>query len=798
MLPPVVRGLLRQRSFAVAAIATLAVGIAASTALFSTVNAALLRPLPYPRADDLYTVRTYFPSGRFTIGLVASEEMTALAQLSDAVAGVAEARRADAALVTDAGARQLVAYGVSGGFFGVFGVPIAMGRAIEPADAVRGAPRVVVLSHALWTTAYGGRHDVIGTIVRFSAGPARVVGVAPAGFEVPAGSDAWLNMWVPENVGHTYDGFIRLRPGVSLASLQTRMTQAMAVLGRKYPDQDDGRAYALRPLLDATVGDLGPILVILFGATALLVVLAAANVINLTLARSTGRAREIAVRAALGASRTRLLSQLIAESVLLSACGGIAGVALAYAGVRLLLRLGGTRLPRLDALTFDARVAVFAAALVLVIGVVVGVVPALRLAGGDVAATINEGGRSVRGSRRTRRLLAVFVVAEIAVAVALVAGAARLVKSYQQLTAIDPGFDSRGRLVLDLLLPPEYLNQARFTAWWRAVEDRLRAAGAAHVASSSSVPLQHEWDSTAFVDLVSRPDIPPDKRPNARMRTVSEDFFPTMGVRILAGRAFQASDGDAAPAVAIVNEAFARRSLSDLDPLRERIKGIKFRQVDGRPVEELVSIVGIASNVKYSALTADPEPVVYLPSSQSVLPRVSVVLTTPDGRPDVRTAEFRAALREVDPKVPVDVHLMSAIVAASLERQRLGMWLLSGFGLAALLLALVGIFGVIAYVVSQRQGELALRQTLGATRAQVFWMVIRDGGRLTAAGLVTGWIIAWWTGRLVARYVYGARSGDLVVLAGSAAIVALVALAATVGPARRASTPEFARALRQD
>jgi putative ABC transport system permease protein len=798
MLPPLLRPLVRQRSFALAAIGTLAVGIGAATALFSTVNAALLRPLPYPRAENIYTVRTFFPSGRFTIGLVASEEMTSLAQMADAVAAVAVTRRNDVALLAEGSAREIRAFGVSGSFFDLVGVPMLLGRGVQKEDEVRGAPLVAVLSHRLWMTAYGGRADVVGSTIRFAQAPARVIGVAPESFDVPAGADAWLNMWVPETIGHGYDGYLRLKPGVTIASLQDRMHQAMSVLGRKYPDQDDGRAYRVRPLLDATVGDLGPILLILFGATALLLVLAAANVINLMLARGTGRAREIAVRAALGASRGRLLAQLIAESLVLSLCGGLVGLAVAYAGIQLLLRLGGSRLPRLDRLTFDSRVTVFAIGLVVLIGVLVGLVPALRLAGGNVAALMNESSRSVRGSRRTRRLLGVFVVAEIAVAVALVAGAARLVRSYQQLTGIDPGFDPRGRLVLDVLMPPDYLRQARWNPWWSVVDERLRAGGASRVATASSIPLEHEWDDTAFVDLVSRPDIPPDKRPNARMRTVSADFFATMGIRLLAGRTFQASDGPDAPAVAIVNETFVKRSLGDRDPLREMIKGLRFRRAGDRLVGEEGAIVGVVADVKYSGLTADPEPVVYRPASQFVSPRVSIVITTPDGRPDGQAARFAAVVRDLEPQAVVDSHMLPAIVAASLERQRLGMWLMSGFGVAALLLALVGIFGVIAYVVSQRQSEMALRQTLGATRGQVFWMVVLDSGRLAAAGLAAGLIGAWWTGRLVAGYVYGARSTDTVVLAGSLAIVATVTVLATIGPARRASTAEFVRALRQD
>jgi putative ABC transport system permease protein len=792
------RSLFRQPSFALAAVGTLALGIAAPTALFSTVNAVLLKPLPYPRPQDIYTVRTFFPSGRFTIGLVASEELSALARITDAVAVTAATRRGDGAIVTDGGARQVVSYAVSERFFELFGAPLALGRGIAREDAVQGAPPVVVLSHALWTAAYGGRPEVVGTSIDFGDRPVRVIGVARADFNVPLSTAVWYNAWMPDSIGHTYEGYVRLQPDVTVASIEGRLDQAMDTLGKKYPDQNSGRAYALRPLLDATVGDLRPILLILFGATALLLVLAAANVTNLVLVRSMGRAREIAIRAALGAGRGRIVRLLVEESLLLAACGGLAGIVAAYAAVRLLMRFGGSRLPRLDSLAFDATVVAFVAVLVVVTGLVVGIVPALRVGDGDVASLMNETGRSVRGSRKTRRLLALFVVAEIVVAVALVAGAARLVRSYQHLERIDPGFDPRGRLVLDVLLPRSYMTQPRRNSWWETAEARLRAAGATQVASASSLPLQQEWDSTTFIDLVSRPDIPPDKRPNARMRLVSPEFFQAMGIRMLSGRAFTEADGPNGESVTIVNEAFVRRSFPEVDPLRERVKDLDNRIVNGKLVVGETAVVGVVADVHYASLTAPAEPTVYVSRAQYLSPRELIVVTTADGTPERHIAEFRAALREVDPKLPVEFGVMSTFVAASLDRHRLGMWLMSGFGIAALLLAMVGVFGVIAYVVAQRTGEMAVRQALGATRAQVVWIVVKEGGKAVALGIAGGLVIAWWMGRMVAGYAFGVAPGDPAILAGSAAVVGLVAIAATVTPAARAATSDLWRALRQD
>src|SRR3954468_4958919 len=749
MIRAAVRSLVRQPSFTLAAAGTLAVGIAATTTLFTTVNAALLRPLPYAHPADLYAARTYFPDGRFAIGLVGTEELAAVAAQTDVVSAVACAVRLDGTLGTDAEPRQIVAFGVSDYFFDLFGVPVQAGRAINGADDVRGAPSVVVLSQALWRNAFGGRPDIVGQSITMSGHPARVVGIAPAGFDVPAGTDVWTNTWFPFSVGHTYDGYVRARPGVPLAQLQTRMNQIFIPLAKKYPEQETGRAYAVRPLLEATVGSLGPILLILFGATALLLVLAAVNVSNLMLARTTSRAREMALRAALGASRRRIIAQLLSESVLVAIAGAVVGSGLAYVAIQLLLRFGAGRLPRLGSVSMDFGVIAFVAFVAGLTGVLIGIAPALRMADTDITSLMNESGRSVRGSRHTRRLLAGFVVAEIAVAVAIVAGAGRLVRSYQNLERLDPGFTPEGLLVLDVALPmPQPPFQDRRNAWWDQTEAALRAAGATQVAASSSLPLEpHEWDSTVFVDMVAHPDVPVDRRPNARLRLVTPGFFQAMGIRLLDGRPITREDGIHTQPVGVVNEAFARRNLGGANPIGEQIKGLHGHREGTTFVDDYVRVVGVVRDVKYSALSGPTEPVVYVPFSQFIPARASIVVTTADGAPEQHGLAFKSALRRVDPRLAIQAKAVTAVVAASLDRERLGMWLMLGFGVAALLLAAVGMFGVIAYVVSQRTGEMAVRQALGATRGQILAKVLREGAGVAVVGLAIGTVAAWWTGR---------------------------------------------------
>jgi putative ABC transport system permease protein len=798
MIRAAARSLLRQPSFTLAAAGILAVGIASTTTLFTTVNAALLRPLPYARPGELYSLRTYFTDGRFTMGMVASEELAAVDALPDIVASTAYATRLDGAIDTEVKPRQVVIYAVSQHFFDLFGVPLEAGRPIDARNAVRGAPQVAVLSQAIWRSAFGAQPDIVGRLVTMAGRPVRVIGVARAGFDVPTGTDVWTNLSSDIDIGHNYEAWVRARPGTALPLLVSRLNQTFIPLAKKYPAWELDRAYEVRPLLDATVGSLGPILVILFSATALLLVLAAVNVTNLILARTTSRTREIAVRSALGASRGRIIAQLLTESVLIAITGAVAGTALAYTAIRWLLQFGASRLPRLGALSMDFNAIAFVALVAGLTGVLMGIVPALRMADTDLSALMNESGRSVHGSRKTRRLLGAFVIAEIAVAVAIVAGAGRLVRSYQNLESLNPGFNPRGLLALDVTLPPPTApTQERRNAWWDDTETALRAAGATEVAATSSLPLEpHEWDVTNFVDLAALPNVPPERRPNARMRQVTPDFFKVMGITLVDGRQVTRQDGIHSQPVVIVNEAFAKHNFGSASAIGERVKSLRGHSENGKFVDDLVPIVGVVRNVKYATLSGAVEPVMYEPFAQFFFRRATIVIATADGAPERHATEFEAALWRIEPRLAIEAKSVPAIVATSLERERLGMWLMLGFGAAALLLAAVGMFGVIAYVVSQRMGEMAVRQALGATRGQILAMVVRDGGGLIAGGLLAGIGVSWWTGHLISAYIFDVSARDPFVLGFSVAIVAMLAFAATLIPARRATSLQLARALR--
>jgi putative ABC transport system permease protein len=782
------RRLRQQPWFAAAAIGTLALGIAAPTALFAIVDATLLRPLPYPRYQDIYTVRTTMTDGRFTMGGVANEEMSSLRRATDGVVASAVTLRRDDTLVTDAASRQVTSVAVSEGFFELFGLPMAVGHGFTPDDYAAPPGSRVVLSQRVWHTMFGSDPRIVGTTIRFAGTSALVVGIAPALFDVPRDADLWAAEHDNESIGHSFDGYVRLKPGLTAAQIQSRLGPMWAALAKKYPDFDVNRAFTMRPLLEAIVGDLGPILVMAFAATALLLVLAMVNVANLQVARSTTRKREIAVRAALGATRWDLLRPLLAESSLIAAAAMALGLPLAYGAVRTIVIIGGTALPRVAGMHLDPRAMVFSTVVMVVAALVVGLVPASTMDTANVAELANEGGRGGQHGPTTRRALGLMVVAEVTLAIALVAGAGRLLLSMQHLMAIDPGFASDGRLAIDVLLPGRtYRAPGPAAAWSQQADERLRALGAIAVGAASSLPLRHEWDYTVFVDVTNRPT-DPSQRPNGRLRTVSPGFFDTCRIKIVAGRGFTDDDRrDGAP-VALINRAWARTFMPDRDPLRERVDpGAFVTRVDGKVVRHDAAIVGIVEDVPYADLTKAAEPTVYVSDTQVTMVRKSIVITTADGHPERLVPQIRSALNKLDPQVPVDFELLSHAVSTSLTWPTLGVLLMTTFGIAALALAATGVFGVIAFVAAQRSGEMAVRLALGAPRGHVFRLVMLQAGSFALPGLGCGMLLAWWIGQLMGKYVYHVSATNAAVLGGSAVLVLAVAIGATLPAARRAA-----------
>src|SRR5262245_30369650 len=624
------RNLSRTPAFLLAAIATLALGIGATTAIFSTVNAVLLRPLPYPNPDDLYSIRTTLTDGRVTSGLLSPVEILRLNDPALSIVRAAGLAPNDVTLLRDDGAPlRTPVYSVSEGFFEIFGLPMTLGGFTHEQftqNARQNTRPVAVISYQVWQDLYHGDPAVVGKPLRFAEITTTVAGVAPRAFDTPHGANFWFNLQDdPQGVNHNYEGFLRLKPGTAIERARSEMAGVMAGLARDFPVSDNSRVYLVRPLAEFIVGDLAPILIVVLSATALLLVLACVNVTNLLLARGAARAREMAVRVALGAQRGRIVRQLLTESLLLATVGAVVGVGAAYVGIRALLRIGASKLPRLDTLTFDMNVLLFALVALVVSGVLVGFAPALRLAATDVKTLMNESGRSTSGGRGTARWLGVMTVAEIALAVTLVAGAGWLIRSFANLRTIDLGFAAENRLLFDVALQgSKFRDGPSVMAANEDLLDRLRALpGVAGVGASSNFPLRggSGQENSLFVELHGEP-MDPAHPLNSRQRSAGPGFFDAMGIKVISGRDFSPEDRRGTPAVVIVNRSFARRYLTGKDPFKTQFS---FGYPTIAPNTES-TIVGIVEDVRMRSITVEPEPAFYTAQSQGPFRRYTMVV----------------------------------------------------------------------------------------------------------------------------------------------------------------------------
>ncbi len=805
-----VRSLAKSPAFPLAAIATLALGIGATTAIFSTLNAVLLKPLPYPRADDIYSLRTALTDGRVTTGLLSGGEVYRLNDPKLSIARAAAFQPGDLTLLrTDGTPQHVKVYGVTEGFFELFGLPLTMGGFAHDdftplPPPVPNQPRVpppppnVVISYRAWKDIFAGDPQIVGKPIRFAeiptaAGGAVIAGVAHPDFDTPHGADFWFAQRVPPNdVNHGFEGFMRVKPGTTIDRAMGEMAQVMDGLAKEFPASDRNRVYVPKPLVEAIVGDLRPILIIVMSATALLLLLACVNVTNLLLARGSARAREMAVRVSLGAGRGRIVRQLLTESVLLAGAGALVGVVVAIAGVRALLTLGASKLPRLDAVTFDSRVLLFALVALVVTGLLVGFAPAIRLARTDVRTLLNESGRSNSGGRTTARWLSVMTVAEIALAIMLVAGAGWLVRGFANLRSIDAGFVPEQRVIFDIAFQGErYRGPDAVHAARNEMLDSLRAIrGVSAVGATSAYPMRGTLENSLILQIHGEP-MDPTNPMGSRQRFVTPGLFAAMGTKLEQGRDFGPEDLPNTQPSAIINRTFAKRYLANRDPI-----GVKFSAGYPQPnPQNEVTIIGVVDDVRQKSLDLEAEPAFYTSLTQVAVPRMTMVVSTPLA--DVASLEsaIRDVVRKQDSQIAVDFELANDVVASTIRRQQLGMTLMLVFGSVAVMLAAVGIYGVVAYANSQRSAELATRLALGSTPVGVFWLVMRQGGTLALIGTAIGLAVSYLTGRIVASQIYAIRTADPLMLSAAIALVVGIALVATMIPAWRASRLNPARVL---
>ena len=793
------RGLRRAPAFSLAAVATLALGIGATTAIFTAVNAALLKPLPYPDSEDLYAVRTTLTDGRVTTGLVSAVELIRLNESRiSIVRAVASSLPQELTLLRDDGQpMKATVYGVTEGFFDTFGLPMTLGTGFTPEHYAGQGPPVIVLSRRAWRDVFNNDPAIVGKAIRFAEFPATtIVGVAPQDLDLPRGTDFYFNLRLnPTDVGHGLEGYMRIKPGTSIDRVRDEMSGVMVAVIRDFPLTGNTRVYVVRPLVDQIVGDLSTILIVVLSATGVLLVLACVNVTNLLLARGAARAREMAVRVSLGAGRARIVRQLLTESVVLATAGAVTGVLLGFGGLRLLLSAGAATLPRLETVTIDGTVLLFALAILVASSVIVGFAPALRLAGTDLKTLMNESGRSAAGGRATTRWLGTLMVAEIALSVTLVAGAGWLIRSFANLRAVNAGFIGSGRLLFDVgFNGPKYPNPPAVDNAWQDLLGRVRQLpGVVAVGTTSNFPLRLQPEASLLLQFKGEP-FDANNPMGARQRLAGPGFFKAMGTPILTGRDFSDADQPGTQSVALVNRTFANRYLKGRDPI-----GVRFMSgyPDIRPESE-TEIIGVVDDIRQKSLSEAAEPAFYSSDRQIVNRRRTVVVHTTLADPMTLQSAIRSEVSRADPQIAVNFVLASELMGNTLQRQELGMTLMLVFGAAALALAAVGIYGVIAYASSQRSGEVATRLALGATQTNVFWLMLRQGRTLTLVGAGIGLAAAYATGRFVTSLLFEVQAADPLILAAAALIVVAIAIVATIIPSVRAAMISPARVFRAE
>jgi predicted permease len=805
------RGFRRAPGFPLTAIATLALGIGATTAIFTALSAVLLKPLPYPQPDNLYSLRTALTDGRVTSGLLSGGEIARLNGPNLSIERAAGFQPGNLTLLADDDTpSQATVYGVSEGFFELFALPMTLGgfkhedHAVfqPPANAPPNAPPqpgplpAVVISARLWRALYHADPQVVGKPIRFVEFSSTISGVAPNDFDIPHGADIWLAQRTPAtDVNHGQEGFMRLKPGASIERARDEMSTVISGLATDFPASDRNRVYVSRTLVDQMVGDLGPILIIVMSATGLLLLLACVNVANLMLARGAARAKEMAVRAALGAGYGRLVRQLVTESIVLAAAGTIVGVAIGAVGLRALLALGASKLPRLDATPFDLRVLFFAFAMLVVTGVIIGLAPAIRLMRSDMKSLMNESSRSTSAGRSTSRWLMSMTVAEVALAIMLVAGAGWLVRGFSNLRNTDAGFVADQRVLLDV----SFLGQ-RFPTGDAVRQGHLdllntlrNVPGVTDAGLISGYPLRGTLENSLLAQFHGEA-FDATNPPGTRQRFVSAGLFTAMGTKLIKGRDFGTEDQATTTPAAIVNRTFVERYLKNRDPI-----GVQFSAGYPQPnPQNEVTIVGVVDDVRQKTLGDPAEPAFYTPLTQAPLRRATAVVHT--SAADVVAVEnaIRAEVRKLNPTMAVDFQNASDLVRGTLRRQELGMTLMLVFGAIAIVLAAVGIYGVVSYTASLRRDEMATRLALGATAQSVFFMVMKRGAVLGLIGAGIGLVLAYFSGQIVSNRVYAIRAADPMILAIATLLIAAITVLASVIPALRAARLSPASALHSE
>jgi predicted permease len=801
------RTLLKQPGFTLIAVLTLALGSGANTAIFSIVNGLLLNPLPYRNAERLAIIWTHSPGANVALDWPSPGQFSALKSENSVFEQLALAHGGNVILTGNAEPERLGAVRASSAVFSLLGAQAMLGRVFLPEEDTQDKTLTVILSHALWQRRFGGDPKALGQTLKINGRDHIVVGVMPPGFSlghevmptVGAVAQAELLLPLPLSVDRmnnhgdeNYNVLARLKPGATIAQAQTELNLAVRRLEQQFPNiypLNRRFSFSIRPLLEQVVGDVRLALYILLCAVGCVLLIACANVANLLLARAATREREMAIRTALGAGRWRVVRQLLTESVLLSAVSGALGLLLAVWGLALLRRLNPSNIPRLASIGVDGRVLAFTTAVAVLTGILFGLAPALRSSRVTLSETLKEGGRSlVGGHHRLRNLL---VVAEIALSLVLLIGAGLLIRSFIRVQQVEPGFASRNLLSLRLaLVGPAYSEESRRASFYQQLWERIRRLPGIEAAGGVSVlPLGGvSWGSITIegYDAASGQGMI-----QADQRAASVGYFETMKIPLIRGRFFTEQDTKESARVVIVDENMARTYWPNTDPLSKRLK-----QGGADSTAPWLTVVGVVGNVKQYALETDSRVALYVPHLQSGAGSLSVAVRTtvdPLGMAAAVTREARA----LDPNLPLyDVKTMEQWLSESLARRRFAMLMLGLFAVIALLLASVGIYGVMSYTVAQRTREIGIRVALGAKTRDVLRLIVRQGMSLAGIGIGLGLVAAIAATRLMASLLFGVRATDPLTFVAIALLLAFVALMACWIPARRAAKVDPMIALR--
>jgi putative ABC transport system permease protein len=792
-----IRMLFKQPGFTIVAVLALTLGIGANSAIFSVVNAVLLRPLPYPDSERLVVLRERSPQIE---GMsVAYPNFIDWREQNSAFEDIGVFRRQSYNLTGSGEPERLIGWQLSADVFPVLKVTPGIGRLFTYDEDKPGANPVVVLSHGLWQRRFGGDPNILEQTMTLDGRSFSVIGIMPPGFQFPRpGAELWAPVgqvskdpgW--ENRGNHpgLTGIARLRPGVTVEQAREDMEIVAANLEKQYPDSNTGNRITITPALENVIRGIRPALLVLLGAVGFVLLIACANVANLLLARATARQKEIAIRTALGASRWRIVRQLLTESILLSLVGGALGLLLARLGVKLLVAISPNSIPRSEEINLDSRVLAFTIGVSVLTGIIFGVVPALHASKPDLNETLKDAGRGSTGRRHLLR--SGLVVSEVALTLVLLIAAGLMIRSFYRLQQVDPGFIHERLLTFNVSLPQrKYPENQQKISFYEQLAEKLRGLpGVQAVGLSSGLPLGNNGWQTSF-RVEGQPEPEPGKTPLTEAVVASPEYFQAMGLTVVRGRNFTEQDVKDGPHVTLIDEEFERRYWPGEEAVGKRIK-------TGRD-DPPITVVGVVRRVKMDGLNEDSNRVQsYFPFRQMPISGMTVVIKTSKD-PMGLVSAVREQVLAIDPDQPVyNINTMEQLRSDSIAPDRLNLMLLACFAAVALILATVGIYGVMAYSVTQRTHEIGIRMALGARQSDVLGMVIRQGMKLAIGGLAIGVAGAWLATRAMTSLLFGVSATDPVTFAVISILLIGVALGACFVPARRATKVDPMIALRYE